>query len=166
MALNGIPVGNVFTASFTASLATTDPRDLCSILASSLSRVQVYEICIGIVSTGITEAQNIGIQLLRGSTAAAVGSAIPVTNHVGWSAAPSAGSSCSGNSTALGSTASAVQLHADVTQAGRYCYKPWPDYAPILEKAQRLHVRGTGPSAQPITVHGSITFAEIGQKPF
>lgn len=166
MALNGIPAAQVFTASFTASLTTTDPRDLMSVLASSISRVQVFEVIAGIVSTGITDAQNVGITLLRGSTAAAVGSAIPVANHNGWTAAPSAGSSCSGNSTNLGSTTSATQIHADVTQAGRYCYKPWPDYAPILEKSQRLHVRATAPTAQPITVHGSITFAEIGQKPF
>ena len=166
MPIHGLVQQSVFTASFTASLTTTDPRDLCSILASSLSRVQVYEVIAGIVSTGITDAQNVGITLLRGSTALAVGSAIPVANHAGWSAAPAAGSSCTGNSTTLGSTTSAVQIHADVTQAGRYAYKPLPDYAPILEKSQRLHVRMTAPSAQPITVHGSITFAEIGQKPF
>lgn len=161
----GVHFGNVFSAAFTASLTTTDPRGLISVLASSLSRVQILEFVAGVTSTASAVTQSVGVTFLRGSTAVATGSAITPINHVGWTAAKAAGSSVSGNSTALLSSASAVLLWADAMQDGHVCYKPAVAYAPILEAAQRLDIRISGPAAQPITVNGTLTFAEIGKNP-
>lgn len=159
----GIAHGPAFSAAVTATFSTTNPSDLISILASSLSRVVVSRVVVASPSTAGAPV-NMGIELWRGSTSAAIGTGITPTNHVGWSAAPSAGSSVTGPSTTLLSTASARLLHADALSDGRFEYKPPFGYEPILEAGQRFHVRGTSIAAAG-GANVTLTFVEIGKKP-
>jgi hypothetical protein len=159
----GLHHGNTFSAALTATLTTTNPTDLISIVPSTgaiPSRVQIQRI---VVATGSTAnvPVNMGIELWRGSTNAAIGAAVTPRNHAGWSAAPSAGSSVSANSTTLLSTASAVLFHADAMSNGRFEYCPQSGYEPIIESGQRFHVRGTGAAAGSVNV--TLTFREIGK---
>jgi uncharacterized Zn-binding protein involved in type VI secretion len=159
----GLHHGNCYSVTQQVTFSTTNPSDLVSILASSLSRVVLQGVQVSAPSTAGAPV-NMGIEIFRGSTSAAIGTGVTPVNHVGWSAAAAAGSSATGASTTLLSTASAVRLVADAMSNGRYSYCPPHGYEPIFEVSQRLHVRGSN-----IAVAGSVnvtaTFVEIGKRP-
>ena len=159
--------GNIYSASFSATALTTNPYDVFGLLAPTNSRVVVREIKIGQYSdAGDAQAEMLSVVLLRGSTASSTaGTAVTPVNRKGHTGATSAGSSVLTCSTALASTASAVQIEADAFNvASGYRHYPVPSERLVLEKSQRLHVRITAPN-DALTVNGTITFEEVGQIP-
>ena len=104
------PSGPIFTYSFTAhTLSTAGPSDVFTVTASTASRVSVREIRIAQFSEfGDAAAELLSLQFLVGSTLIGGGTAISAVNVLRHTGAPTAGSSVTGPSTTLASTASAV----------------------------------------------------------
>ncbi len=152
--------GTVYSAAFRSTTLSTNPHDLFGITAPSNSKVRIREILIAEISP---DNDGVGVELLRGSTIASIGAALTPQNLKGWASAPTAGSSVTGPSTTLVSTASATRIHAGAFTENLFHYRPAPIAAPILAEGQRLHVRITAPATGSIS--GSITFEEIGQVP-
>jgi len=157
------PIGPIFTASFAAVAMTTNPADVFGILPSSLSRVRVISARLGALSSAPV-AQQLGVQIWRGSTASSTSAAITPVNIEGHTGAVAAGSSVTAPSSGLVSTTSALSLHADVWHLDDMNWHWEPCQSPILEKSQRMHVRVTAPSTT-ISIYGTLTFQELGKIP-
>jgi hypothetical protein len=157
--------GPVFTYPIPATALSTNPTDLWCVTGSTLSRVAIREIIIGQYSdAGDAQAEMLPIQLWRGSTAIGGGSAITGRNTKGWSGAPTAGSSVTGPSTTLASTASAVVVLADTFNVmGGYRHYPVPAERFILDQGQRFHIR-LGAANDALTIHGTLKLQELGKR--
>lgn len=150
--------GPVYTAAFASTDLAASAHDVLGLLAPANSRVRIDEIVLTLPSS---DATNVGVQLLRGSTASSTGATITPRHIHGWSDL-SAGSSVTGPSATLVSTASAVAIYSDGTSQLRWAYKPAPDDRPIINMGQRLHVRISALSTG-LRLNGAITFSEIGR---
>lgn len=153
--------GPVYTATFTTTAASTGGEiDAFGLTAPSNSRVEVHAVSIG-QPTANPPAANLGVLLLRGSTAIGGGTTITPRNLAGWTGALTAGSSVTGPSTSVGSTASAVVVYADAFVGGVWWYYPAKDDRVVLEAGQRLNIRLTTP--QQTSINGTIMFSETGR---
>ena len=107
--------GNLYKIPFTATLRT-NPYDLVGILAPNNSQVVLREFLVGAVSTSQPQGQLFQISIFRGSTASSTSAGITPMNILPQSSpAPLvAGSSVTGPSSGLVSTASATLIHTPV----------------------------------------------------
>lgn len=164
---NGFRAGNIFSASFNATAVTTNANDLFTILAPTTSRVEILSLNLGVISSAVSNTPQVAnVSLLLGSTATGGGTTITARNLRGWTGAPTAGSSVTGPSSAVGSTASAIQIWADSFNIGQsYLFPPYQEMTglvrPVLAGGQRLAVRLAAPSTA-LTMSGTITFRELG----
>lgn len=154
--------GQVYTATIESSVLSTNPHDLLTLLSSN-SRVELLDLEFYQVTAA---PLGIGIELWRGSTGSGGGSAVTPVNIKGWSGAPSAVSAVTANSSAVISTTSAVRLAAGAFEAGdgKWCFRPC--VPPVLDTAQRAHIRITAPStggAAGVAIYGTATFRETGK---
>jgi hypothetical protein len=157
--------GNVFTVPIVAqSLSTAGPADVWGFQAPAGSRFEVMSVMLGQTSTAASGVQGLGVSLFRGSTGVSTGGAITPSNTKGWSGAPVAGTTVTGPSSNLVSTASATLVYADSFEAanGRFAYAPDPTYRPVFTNSQRFHIRVTTPQVA-LSVHGSVTFREVAR---
>lgn len=159
------PAGPIFTYTFNSfTLSTTGPTDLFCITAPSNSKVAVREIRLGqFTEFGDAQAELLSLQLMTESTAIGGGtviSAYPVRRHTG---APTAGSSVTGPSTTLASTASAAQAMSDSWNvAGGWYYHPEIYERIVIEPGNRFVLRQTTPN-DPVTLNGTLILQEIGR---
>jgi hypothetical protein len=159
----------VYTAAFFSTGITVNPLDVIGILASSLSRVAIHKVEIGLQSSAAPVGEDVGVLFLRGSTASSTGAAITPKNVDGFAHKASAGSSVTSPSSILVSTASAELVYATNwhAQDDTFVYEPreWQDRL-RLEASQRLHVRITGLQLQSSpAIYATLTFSEIGNVP-
>ena len=135
--------------------------DVWNIKAPSNSRVEIHEFNLGQLSSATANNQQIGIQVLRGSTALGGGATVTPVNLKGWSAAQTAGTSATAPSSNLASTASAVVVISDNSDfSGNWYYRPDTYEEIVLDKGQSLNVRVSAP---PVTVQlsGTLIIKEI-----
>ena len=158
--------GPVFSAAFNAVALTTNPQDMFYVTANSSSRVAVREIRLGqYTEFGDAQAELLSLQILVGSTSLAVGSTITPRNVARHTGGPTAGTAVSAPSTTVSSTASAVQMLADVWNVeGGWWYNPPECERIILNPGQNLALRMTAPN-DAMTVNGTLVFQEIGKVP-
>lgn len=162
------PRGPIFNYPFSATvLSTGGPSNFWNVTAPSGSRVALREIRLGqYTEFGDAQAELLSIILMTGSTAIGSGSLITGVNPNRYSGAPTAGSSVTGPSTTLASTASATLVLADsFNVAAGWYYRP-----PILERivlglSQRLIVHCPSTPNDPITLNGTMVLQELGQTP-
>ena len=159
--------GPIFTYPFSAhSLSTGGPSDLWCVTAPSNSRLTVREVVIGQYSeAGDAQAEMLSISFLTGSTSTGGGTAISGINVKRYSGAASAGSSVTGPSTTLSSTASAALVRSDsFNVAAGYRYYPVPDERIEIGLSQRLAIRLSTPN-DGITINGTLVLQQTGQTP-
>lgn len=145
------------------SLTTANAWDLFTITADSSARFELVKVQLQIASTLSALTHAIGLQLMRGSTAASTGAAVTPINIKGWTGALSASLTATQQSSTVISTASAVVLHAGAFDFnGTYCYEPEECERPVIAVSQRLNMRTTTPQ-NAASVHGTITVRELGK---
>jgi hypothetical protein len=159
--------GNIYKIPFAATL-TTNPCDLVGILAPNNSQVVLREFIVGAVSTSQPQGQLFQVSIFRGSTASSTSAAItPVQILPQTSPAPCvAGSSVTGPSSGLVSTASATLIHTDSWSAAFQSYVYFQDDPAMRARcdvSQRLHVRLSAPSTA-LAIVGTATIEEIGRR--
>ena len=160
--------GNLYKIPFTATL-TTNPYDLVGILAPNNSQVVLREFIVGALSTAQPMGATMQVSIFRGSTASSTSAAITSVQILPQtSPAPCvAGSSVTGPSSGLVSTASATLIHTDSWSAAFQSYMYFQDdpamRAPRCDVSQRLHVRLSAPSTA-LAVVGTATIEEIGRR--
>ena len=146
--------GAIYSVPFTASVSTAGSVDLLGVLAPSNSQVVLRSLTIGAVTAAGTQASELEIDIFRGSTAPSTGATItPVQILPSTSPAPSvAGSSVTGPSAVLVSTASATLEHRDSWAYAfqSYVYPPNPSDFTFLARAR--------PRSHPSRVRRPITF--------
>lgn len=167
---NGHREGNIFAAPFfKATLSTGGPSDLWVVFASTspITRVELLSVSLSFSSSAVSSnPQALGVEIYRGSTGGSGGSAISPVNLRGWSGVPTAGSSVSGPSTTIASTASATRIWCDVAYASiGWTFPPTQELTglvrPVIASGQRLHVRIDTPQAA-LVASGSLVFRELG----
>ena len=159
------PSGPVFNYAVSASaLTTAGPSDLFCITAPSNSRVAVREIRIGqYTEFADAQAELLPLLIMTGSTAISAGTVLTGVNVRHHSGAPTAGSSVSGPSTTVASTASATVLLADSWNvAAGFYWKPDPIERVIIEPSARFVVR-TGTPNDALTLNATLVLQEIGK---
>lgn len=170
MEFNSYREANVYSIPiYKQTISTAGPADIFGILASTspVSRVEVLAINLSVSSSAVSGTpQALALQLLRGSTASSTSAAITPVNLRGWSGAPSAGSSATGPSSGIVSTASASQIWADsMNTAIGWTFPPAQDETglcrPVLASGQRLHLRLDTPQVA-LVLSGNVTIREIG----
>ena len=142
---------------------TTNAADLWGLLAGGSDKVAIHEIRLGLVSTGTVSGQ-IGVTLLRGSTASSTSGSAIVNNLKGQSGTIIDPSSVTLPCTGLVSTNSATLLYADSFQTN-WAFRPSGiDAVPwvVIDPGQRLHVRLSAPSTA-ISLSGSLTYEILGR---
>jgi hypothetical protein len=158
--------GPIYTYSFSAtSLSSGGPNDVFCVTAPSNSRLLVRELILGQTSDfGDAQAEVLSVTMLAKSTAIGGGSVITAVNkHLYTTAGVAAGSSVTGPSTTLASTASAVLFRADTWNvAAGYRYYPVPDERPVIGLSQRFVVRISTPN-DGLTANGTLVLQQIGQ---
>lgn len=147
---------------FTASFVTTGSHiNVFSLLASSLSRVEIEEIDIYARSTAAVPIAT-GVELWRGSTAGSTQAAITPVNYNGWSGQVDPVTTVNGGTTASISTTSAERVFAGAMSDNRFTFRPPSGRGPVVDVSQRFHVALSGP---PASMNGTITFRELGKVP-
>lgn len=154
--------GLTFAATVISSaLSTAGGHDLISLVSSAASRCELIAVELQQLSTAPV---GFGIEIFRGSTSAAGGTAITPVPMPGWPAERVAASGANANSATTMSTASAVRLHAGGFEcdSGKFVYRP--EVLPSLVLNSRIHVRvGTPPVATAIAA--TLVFRELGKIP-
>lgn len=164
--------GNIFVVPFAtkAALTTAGPVDLFGFLPSTspISRGELLSINLSFSSSAVSQTpQALNLQLLRGSTAASTSAVITPANLRGWTGTQTdAGSSITGPSSGIVSTASAVSIWSDsVNTAIGYLFPPYQEETglvrPVLASGQRLHLRLDTPQVA-LVANGSFTYRLIG----
>lgn len=158
--------GRVYTASALLTGLTTAASEIISLVASSLSRVEL--ISLELMQTSTLSGARASIEGFRGtsaSTGGSTGTAITPTNRDGWITAPASTSVVSGNSVTLNSTANSARLFAGAMDAdGQFCWKPDPK--PNLDILQRFNVRWAPlTTAELGGVAVTLTYREGGKNP-
>lgn len=161
------PRGPVFTAPFSATALTTaaSDRDLFCLTAGSSTRVVIREIRLG-QYTEFADAQSelFSLLLLTGSTAIGGGATITPQNVLTHTGAPTAGSSVTGVSTTVASTASAaVKLADSWNVAAGWLYKPELHERIVIQPSARFVLKMVGVPADALTLNGTLIFQEIGK---
>jgi hypothetical protein len=159
---------NFYSVSFSAqTLSTGGNWDIFGVYASTspISRVEIVSIDLDFSASAVSATpQALSITVLRGSTASSTSTITPAQLK-GWSNAPTAGSSATGPSSSLVSTASATLIWASVANAASGWHFP-PKQAdaftkPVLASGQRIHVRLATPQAG-LVASGTLVFKELG----
>jgi hypothetical protein len=159
---------NLYSVAFSAqTLSTGGSWDLWGLFASTspVTRLEVVSIDLDFSASAISATpQALSLTVFRGSTASSTSTVTPAQLK-GWSGAPTAGSSATGPSSSLVSTASATLIWAGVANAATGWHFP-PQQAdaftrPILASGQRLHLRLATPQAA-LVASGTLTFRELG----
>lgn len=153
--------GRVYTAS-AVTTGITGVTEIVSLLASSLSEVEILKLELGHATTELAY-----VEMFRGtsaSTGGSTGGAITPANRNGWVTAPASTSVVTGNSTTVNSTANEVRLHAGRfdADARTFCWEPCPP--PNLDIMQRFHARVTS-TAELTSMTMTLTFREGGKVP-
>ena len=159
--------GNLYKIPFAATL-TTNPCDVIGITAPNNSQVVLREFIVGAVLTAQPLGATLQISIFRGSTASSTSASFtPVQILPQTSPAPlAAGSSVTGPSSSLVSTASATLIHTDSWSAAFQSYWYCQTDPAMLARAdisQRLHVRLSAPSTA-LAIVGTATIEEIGRR--
>jgi hypothetical protein len=160
------PGGPIYTASFSATaLSSAQTYDLFVLTAPSNSRVAIREIRLG-QFTEFADAQSelFSLLLMTSSTSGGGGATITPRNVAAYTGAPTAGSSVTGPSTTVASTASAVLRLADSwSVAAGWYYKPDLKERIILGLDQRAVLRLGSTPADPLTLNGTLVLQELGR---
>ena len=159
------PSGPIFTFAFSAiSLSTAGPADLFFFTAPSNSRVSVREVRLGqYTEFGDAQAELLPIQLMTGSTGTGAGTAIVGLNVQRHTGGPTAGSSLTGPTTTVASTASAVvNLSDSFNVAAGFYYKPDWDERIVVPPSGKFMLR-VGTPNDALTLNGTIVLQEIGK---
>lgn len=137
--------------------------DLWSVLASSLSRLEIHEINIGQLSSAVSANQQLSVQVFSGSTALGGGAAVTPRNTKRWSAAPAALCTANAPSSSLASTASAALIYADATDvSGNWLFQPKDVQDFVIDAGQALNVRVSAPPVS-TQLSGTLTIRETGK---
>ena len=160
--------GRIYTATQRLAALTTAPNELFSLLASSLSKVEMVRLELGLQSTAGVAA--VLVEIFRHSSLSTGGStaggAIVPVNVRGHAAAPAAVSVVVAASTVPHSTAQGSRVHADVVEmdSGRF---RWAAPFPItVDAGQRFHARLTPLTTAALGgVSMTATFRETGRIP-
>lgn len=153
-------MGMMYAATFGA-VAVTAAQDVFEIAAPSNKIVVIHEIALEQSSdAGDAEAELLRIQAIRGFSASGSGgsSVTPAPLENG----NTAGASVETNNTTVATTGTTVTLfdRAFNVQIG-FFWQPTPECRIVLSPSQRLVVRIPAP-ADPLTMHGTMIFEEIG----
>jgi hypothetical protein len=132
---------------------------------SPVTRVELVSIDLDFSASAVSATpQALSLTMFRGSTAANPTAFTPV-NLKGWSNPPTAGSSATGPSSTLVSTASATLIWAEVVNtAYGWSFPPLQAEGlvrPVLTSGQRLNLRLATPQAA-LVASGTLTFRELG----
>jgi hypothetical protein len=155
--------GRIFTASLLIAALTTNPTSIMSLVASSLSRVEILKLEMQQIST---LPQAASVELWRGTGTGSTGTALVPANRNGWPTAQVSTSVVNGNSTVLDSTVGATRVHAGgfEVDSGKYCYEPC--LPPVVDFSQRFSARISAPStAAALPLAATLTFRETGRFP-
>lgn len=133
----------VYVATSLITGLTTAAREMVTLLASSMSRVELLKLELSQTST-VASGAKMSVELWRGTSASTGGStaaAITPVNRDGWITAPASTSTVTGDSTTLNSTANSARLHAGAFDAdsGQFCWEPC--CPPNLDILQRFSAR-------------------------
>jgi hypothetical protein len=159
-----LDTGRIYTASILFSL-TTAATEIFSLLASSLSRVEIMSLDL---QQNSTLPQAISVEMYRGSTGGSTGAAIVPANRSGWAAAPASTSVVTGNSTTLNSTTSSgvARIFAGGFKVDSGNFRYAPTLGPVIDVSQRFSARVSAPStAAALSLAGLLTYRETGKTP-
>jgi hypothetical protein len=157
--------GNIYSVPFSVAATTSGAVDLIGILAPANSQVQLRELVLGAVSSGLTLTSGLQVDFFRGSTASSTSAAITPVNLKPQSGALSAGSSVTSPCATLVSTSSATLVRSQGWNFGYKNFHYCPEETRNCVQAdvnQRLHIRVSTPPAA-MTIAGTAVFSEIGR---
>jgi hypothetical protein len=157
----------VYMATALITGLTTAAAEMITLLASSLSRVEILKLELSQLST--LSGAKASVEIWRGtsaSTGGSTGAAITPVNKDGWITAPGSTSTVTGNSTTLNSTANSSRLFAGSFDAGAGLFCWQPDPRPNLDILQRFSARiNPLTTAELSGMAVTLTYREGGRNP-
>jgi hypothetical protein len=159
--------GRVYTVASSIAALTAAPTEVVSLIASSLSRVDLLKLELGQRSTGGVAAM--AVDLFAATSAALGGStgvALTPINRERRASAPASTCSILAESTTPNSTAAAVRVAAGTfdTASGKYNWEP--PLPVVLDPSQRFAARISAlTTAQLGGLTMTLTFRELGKTP-
>lgn len=163
-----LDTGRIYTVTQVLAALTTAPNEFMSLLASSLSKVELLKLEMGQASTAAMTPMT--VELFRHTSASTGGStaggALTPVNIRGHANAPASTSVVVAASTVPHSTAQAARFHADTFEFDSGKFSWCPPFPETLDIAQRFHVRLTGLTTASLNgIVGTLTYRETGKIP-